>query len=349
MSPVAEKPVLDVRNLWLRDGGGRALVCGIDVSVGPGEAVGLVGESGSGKTLAARAALGLLPAGVSLAADRVRLAGVGVYAAAPVERRRLLGTRVGYVPQNTLAYLQPSLRVRAQIVDGYRTWHRGVSRGEARERACGLLASVGIDDPARVMASYPGDLSGGQRQRVNIAMALMGDPAIVVADEPTAALDSVTAAQVIALLARATAERGAALLVISHDLGLVRSRCDRVCVLYAGRVVEEGPCAAVLEDPGHPYTRGLLASVPQVGADRATRLADVAGSVPGEGRDACACTFAPRCPQAVAACRSCVPPLAGRLSLPHGGDEGAEPPAHRAACLRAWEPAACGAEGGDAL
>ena len=333
--------VLDLGGLWLRDARGRALVCGIDLRVGAGEAVGLVGESGSGKTLTARAALGLLPPGVALAADRVRLAGADVYAAAPGEHRRLLGTRVGYVPQNTLAYLQPSLRVRTQLVDGYLTWHRGVARREALGRAAELLASLGVDDPARVLASYPGDLSGGQRQRVNIAMALMGEPALVVADEPTAALDSVTAAQVADLLARAAAEHGAALLLISHDLGLVRARCDRVCVMYAGRCVEEGPCSGVLGDPGHPYTRGLLAAVPRVGARRDGRLADVAGSVPADGRDAPSCPFAPRCASAVPACRACVPPLVGRtdpvLTGPSGDAARAD---HRAACLRAWETAA---------
>lgn len=334
----AAGPVLDVGGLWLRDARGRALVCGVDLRVGPGEAVGLVGESGSGKTLSARAALGLLPAGVSLEADRVRLAGTDVYAAPPGERRRLLGTRVGYVPQNTLAYLQPSLRVRTQLVDGYRTWHRGVARAEAVGRASELLASVGVDDPERVLASYPGSLSGGQRQRVNIAMALMGEPALVVADEPTAALDSVTAAQVADLLARVAAEHGAALLLISHDLGLVRARCDRVCVMYAGRCVEEGPCAQVLGDPGHPYTRGLLASVPQVGAGRSVRLADIAGSVPVDGLDAASCSFAARCPLACAACRAGVPPLAGRASgAASAPGASAEDGGHRVACLRAWE------------
>ena len=343
----APRPVVELSGLWLRDARGRALVCGVDLEVAPGEALGLVGESGSGKTLTARAALGIVPRGVGVDAQRVRLAGVDVYAASPSEHRRLLGTKVGYVPQNTLAYLQPAMRVRSQIVDGYLTWHRGSTRSAALARAAELLASVGIDDPARVLASYPGELSGGQRQRVNIAMALMGDPSLIVADEPTAALDSVTAAQVIDVLRGLAAERGVALLLISHDLGLVRRCCTDICVMYAGRFVEQGPAAQVLGDAGHPYTRGLLGAEPRGGADRRKRLADIGGSVPAEGRDADACTFAPRCPYAAAACRCAAPALAARGKSAGGGCEegGRATEAHRVACVRAWEFA--GSAGGE--
>lgn len=322
-------PVLDARGLWVRDGAGRALVCGIDLRVDAGELVGLVGESGSGKTLTARACLGVAPRGVRVGAGLVRLAGEDVLALAgdAAGRARLLGTQVGYVPQNTVAYLQPAMRVRSQIADGYRRWHPGATRAQARERAEKTLASLGIDDPARVMARYPGQLSGGQRQRVNVAMALMGSPALVVADEPTAALDSLTRVQVADLLTAAVRERGAALLLVSHDLGMVRRRCDRVLVMYAGRVVEEGPVAQVLGDPGHPYTRALLAAVPRVGADRAARLADVPGTMPETGRDAPSCAFAPRCPHACDACACTLPAMVAA----------AGEPGHRAACLRAWE------------
>lgn len=302
---------LDLRDLVLHDVRDRVLVDGATVRVAPGQAVGLVGESGSGKTLTVRTALGLVPSGVSADASCVRLAGEDVYGLTARERRRLLGTQVGYVPQNSMAYLHPAMRVHRQLTDGYRTWHRGEGAACVRERATGLLAAVGIDDPARVLKSYPAELSGGQRQRVNIAMALMGDPAIVVADEATAALDSDTASQVADVLSRTVAERGAALLMVSHDLDLVRERCDRVYVMYAGRVVEEGPCAAVLHDPGHPYTRGLLDAVPRVGSPRDGRLSGIPGTMPEKGRGARACLFAPRCPLACEECRTVRPVLAG--------------------------------------
>lgn len=319
--------VLNVRGLWVRDGSGRALVCGVDVRVRAGELVGLVGESGSGKTLTARSCIGLGPAGLEIRADEALLVDTEVLAASANQLRQLHGTQVGYIPQNTVAYLQPSLRVRTQMTDGYLTWHGRAARAQAASRAAELLASVGIEDPQRVLASYPGELSGGQRQRVTIATALMGSPSILVADEPTAALDSVTQAQVVELLARVTRESGAALLMVSHDLGLVRRRCDRVQVMYAGRCVERGLTAQVLGEPGHPYTRALLAAVPHVGMARDKRLADVPGTMPDSGRDANACTFAPRCAWATERCRCEVPPW--RRSC-----KGAD---HEVACWHAWD------------
>ena len=318
--------VLDVRGLWVRDGAGRALVCGVDVRVRAGELVGLVGESGSGKTLTARSCIGLGPTGLAIRADEALLVGAEVLSASAHQLRQLHGTQVGYIPQNTVAYLQPSLRVRTHMIDGYLTWHGRATRAQATARATELLASVGIEDPRRVLASYPGELSGGQRQRVTIATALMGSPAILVADEPTAALDSVTQAQVVELLARVTRESGAALLMVSHDLGLVRRRCDRVQVMYAGRCVERGLTAQVLGAPGHPYTRALLAAVPHVGMARDKRLADVPGTMPDSGRDANVCTFAPRCPWATERCRREVPPW-------RCPGEGAD---HEVACWHAW-------------
>lgn len=316
--------VLAAEGLCVADARGRALVCDVDLAVEPGQTVALVGESGSGKTLTARAALGLVPATCAVTAGRVVLDGVDVLAAAPREHRRLLGTRVGYVPQNTVAYLQPSLRVGTQMTDGLLTWNRAMGRDAARHRACELLVGVGLREPDRVMASYPGELSGGMRQRVNIAMALMGDPCLLVADEPTAALDSVTRRQVMDLLDGVARERGLALLMVSHDLGLVRRHCSHVYVMYAGRVVERGPVAAVAEKPGHPYTAALLAAAPQVGADPARRLADIPGAMPADGRDAARCTFAPRCPRACAACTA---------GLPAFAQVDAGEPDHEAACV----------------
>lgn len=334
--------VLQVRDLWVRDAWGRALVCGVTVGVGPGERVGLVGESGSGKTLTARSCMGLAPADLAVWAAEAVMADTPVFSASPEALRRMHGTRLGYIPQNTMAYLQPSLRVRTQMIDGYRTWHPGVSRQEAQNRAAELLTSVGIEDPRRVLASYPSELSGGQRQRVNIATALMGSPALLVADEPTAALDSVTQAQVVDLLSRITQEREAALLMVSHDLGLVRRRCDRVLVMYAGRCVECGATARVLGEPGHPYTRALLASVPYVGMPRDERLADMPGVMPDDGRDANACTFAPRCRWATERCHCERPPM---MAAPDGAQ-------HEVACWHAWgrpDPTGVAAQGSEKL
>lgn len=324
----ARGPALVLEDLWVRDQTGRALVCGVDLTVGCGETVGLVGESGSGKTLTARAAIGLAPKGLTIDAARACVADEPVYGSSWEAQRRVLGTKVGFIPQNTVAFLQPSLRVGVQMTDGYRTWHPRVSRREADERAVELLRSVGLKDAARVMGGYPGELSGGMRQRVNIAMALMGDPLVLVADEPTAALDSVTQAQVVELLGSIARERAVALLMISHDLALVRQRCDRVYVMYAGRCVECGPAAEVAARPGHPYTWDLMAAEPRVGMDRSRRLRDIPGTMPEDGRDADACTFMPRCPLATSACSDGVPPWEA---------DGASRGGHRCACRHPWK------------
>ena len=342
---------LEAQGLWLRDRDGGALVCGVDLAVAPGEFVGLVGESGSGKTLSVRACLGILPDGVSVEASRLRLAGEDLLGASPETHRRLLGTQVGFVPQNTMAFLQPAMRVRSQLVDGYLTWHPGASRREALGRAEALLAKTGIEDPRRVMESYPQGLSGGQRQRVNVAMALMGDPGVVVADEPTAALDRIVQEQVMGLLTGLARERGAALLAISHDLSLVRARCERVYVMYAGRCVERGLVSDVLRNPGHPYTRALLGAQPRVGMGREARLVESPGAMPVCGRDARACAFAPRCPLATSACSAGVPAMVAEGTARRASGRSSATPgsrgavAHEAACLRAWESARVDARG----
>lgn len=263
--------VVRAEGVRILDRDGRVLVDGVDVCVPVGARVGVVGESGAGKTLFARACLGLLPEGVHMTAGKVSLLGQDPMACGAAQLRGLLGCHVGYVPQNSVSYLHPGLKVLAQITDGYRTWHK-VSRAEAKERAVELLGAVGIADAARVLESYPGQLSGGMRQRVNIAMALMSSPELVVADEPTAALDAVTRTQVASLLQRVCAERGAALLMVSHDLPLVRRTCNSAIVMRKGRVVERGQAAEVLAHPSHPYTQALLSAVPHVGMPRDVRL-----------------------------------------------------------------------------
>ena len=268
--------VVRAEGVRLLDRDGRVLVDGVDVCVPAGGSVGVVGESGAGKTLSARACLGLLPEGVHMAAGKVSLLGQDPLACGSARLRGLLGCHVGYVPQNSVSYLHPGLKVLAQITDGYRTWHK-VSRAEAKERAVELLGAVGIADAAQVLESYPGQLSGGMRQRVNIAMALMSSPELVVADEPTAALDAVTRTQVASLLQCVCAERGAALLMVSHDLPLVRRTCNSAIVMRKGRVVERGQAAEVLAHPSHPYTQALLSAVPHVGMPRDVRLPEYDG------------------------------------------------------------------------
>ena len=280
--------VVRAEGVRILDRDDRVLVDGVDVCVPAGARVGVVGESGAGKTLFARACLGLLPEGVHMAAGKVSLRGQDPLACGPAQLRGRLGRHVGYVPQNSVSYLHPGLKVLAQITDGYRTWHK-VSRAEAKERAVELLGAVGIADAARVLESYPGQLSGGMRQRVNIAMALMSSPELVVADEPTAALDAVTRIQVASLLQRVCTARGAALLMVSHDLPLVRRTCNSAIVMRKGRVVERGQAAEVLAHPSHPYTQALLSAVPHVGMPRDVRLPeyDEAGTASGrreEGR-----------------------------------------------------------------
>ena len=280
--------VVRAEGVRILDRDGRVLVDGVDLCVPAGARVGVVGESGAGKTLFARACLGLLPEGVHMAAGKVSLLGQDPMACGAAQLRGLLGRHVGYVPQNSVSYLHPGLKVLAQITDGYRTWHK-VSRVEAKERAVELLCAVGIADAARVLESYPGQLSGGMRQRVNIAMALMSSPELVVADEPTAALDAVTRTQVASLLQRVCAERGAALLMVSHDLPLVRRTCNSAIVMRKGRVVERGQAARVLAHPSHPYTQALLSAVPHVGMPRDVRLpeydeAEAVSEPRGEGR-----------------------------------------------------------------
>jgi oligopeptide/dipeptide ABC transporter ATP-binding protein len=206
-------------------------------------------------------------------------------------------------------------------------YHRGLGRADARAKAQDLLRSVGIPDPARTMTRYPAVLSGGMRQRVALAIAISCDPQLLIADEPTTALDVTVQAQVLTLLERMTAEHGSAVLLISHDLGVVGTFCDRLLVMYAGRIVESGPAAEVIGNPAHPYTRALLASLPSLTGELPERLASIPGSPPHGGSAAGGCAFAPRCPLARAVCREADPSL---LPVPAEGTGAAD--SHSAAC-----------------
>jgi oligopeptide/dipeptide ABC transporter ATP-binding protein len=295
-------PVLSVDGLVLRaDGAPTALVDDVTLAVARGECVGVVGESGSGKTLTLRSLVGLLPAGVTQAAGTMRLAAPQgeLRPTAPEQAR---GRGVGMVFQDPSRALNPLWRVGRTIAEPLRR-HLGRSRRDARARVLELLDDVGINDPDRVARSYPHQLSGGQRQRVMIAAAIACEPDVLLCDEPTTALDVTTQARILTLLQTLCRERGVAVVFVSHDLGVIAQVADRVMVMYAGQIVEQGPTAAVLDDPRHPYTSALRASVPTFDAPRG-RLRTIPGAASRAGSARQGCAFAPRCPLAQDDCRA---------------------------------------------
>ena len=270
-------------------------VDGVSLRVAPGEVLGLVGESGSGKSVLGRTIMGLVAADARTSVTgSVVLAGHDVHALDPRARRRLWGTEVAMVFQDPTTSLNPVRRIGEHLAEPLRR-HHGGSRSEARERAVDLLRQVGIPEPLRRLEQYPHELSGGMRQRVVIALALVGDPRLLIADEPTTALDVTVQRQVLDVLERLVEERTMAMILISHDLGVVAGRTDRVQVMYAGRTVETGPTGAVFAAPAHPYTDALLASTPRLGARPHTELRTIDGSPPDLTRPPLGCRFAPRC------------------------------------------------------
>ncbi len=276
---------------------------GVSLRVPPGRTLALVGESGCGKSMTALAIMRLLPEPPArIVAGQVMLDGVDL--AALPERRMLAvrGKAVSMIFQDPMSSLNPVATVGEQIVEVLRR-HEGLGGRAARQRAVELLELVGIPDAAARLDEYPHRLSGGMCQRVMIAIAIACRPALLVADEPTTALDVTVQAQILELLQRLQAETGMALLLITHDLGVVAEMADEVAVMYAGRIVEQGPVDAVFDAPLHPYTRGLIGATPSGGtAGRHARLADIPGSVPGLAELPAGCAFAPRCPLAFGAC-----------------------------------------------
>jgi len=278
-------------------------VGGVDLTLAPGECVGLIGESGSGKSVTALSVMGLVasPPGV-ITGGTVRLEGEDLIGAPYGRLRALRGNRVAYIFQDPLSTLHPLYTVGDQLAEAIRV-HHPVSRAEAHARAVKLLADVRIPNAESRAGAFPHELSGGMRQRVGIAMALANDPDIIIADEPTTALDVTVQAQVLKLLDDLRRSRGLAILFITHDFGVVAQLCDRVAVMYAGRIVEEGPTEAVLEAPAHPYTARLIACVPELGGGR-RRLEAIPGLPPAVDDLPEGCAFAPRCARAQAACRA---------------------------------------------
>ena len=284
--------------------------------------LGLVGESGSGKSVTTLAALGLLPAAGRILAGSVEFDSADLLQLSSKELNRVRGRRIGMIFQDSMTSLNPLLSVGRQITESLET-HLGFSRGGARRRALTQLEEVGIPDPERRLRQFPHQLSGGLRQRVAIAVALAPNPGLLIADEPTTALDVTVQAQLLELLHREREQRGMSLLLITHDLGVIAGIADEVCVMYAGRIVERGPTDDVFARPRHPYTLGLLRSVPRLDGRLEARMSSIAGSPPVEWDDRNGCAFAPRCLIVMDVCRERDPQL--------DGDAGGHP----AACFAA--------------
>ncbi|KKB11331.1 peptide ABC transporter ATP-binding protein [Devosia geojensis] len=328
MQPEPILAVSGLRTVFHIAGGDVVAVRDLDLTVAAGETVALVGESGSGKSVTGLSVMGLLPRGIGrIAAGTLRLRRksgemVELQAIGGEALRRVRGNDIGMVFQEPLTSLNPVYTVGEQIAEPIRI-HLGRSRREAWAQAVRLLEDVGIPDPARRAGQYPHELSGGMRQRATIAMALACDPALLIADEPTTALDVTIQAQILDLLARLQQERGMGMLFVTHNLGVVAEIADRVAVMYAGSIVETGSVTRVFAHPRHPYTKGLMRSVPRLGEATAlkeagTPLPTISGSVPSLVNLPPGCPFAPRCPYRIDACVSAYPPLAdtgeGQLS-----------------------------------
>jgi peptide/nickel transport system ATP-binding protein len=296
-------PLLAIDELHVaarRDGTSRELLCGVSMDIAAGEITGLVGESGSGKSMLGSAIGGLLPRGCMPTAGRTLWRGRDLVGADEVELAALRGAEIAYIFQEPMTALNPTLRIGRQLTDVIR---RHGSGADARATALKLLADVRIEDPQQVFDAWPHQLSGGMRQRVLIAMAFSCKPALIVADEPTTAFDVTVQAQVLALLLALAREHGTAVLLISHDIGVIRRACETVHVMYAGRIVERGPTAAVLGAAQHPYTRALLDCLPGRAQPKArlNALPPARGRLPG-------CAFRARCPAAFDRCAQ-EPPL----------------------------------------
>jgi peptide/nickel transport system ATP-binding protein len=306
-------PLLSVRDLVVefpnRHGTLRALDR-ISFDIAPGEVLGMVGESGAGKSITGSAIIGLIEPPGHIAGGEILLKGKRIDNLPMQELRRIRGKRIGMVFQDPLTSLNPLYTVARQITETIRT-HHDVGPSEARKRAIALLDRVGIPAAARRIDDYPHHFSGGMRQRVVIALALCAEPELVIADEPTTALDVSVQAQIIDLLKDICAERGAAVMLITHDMGVIAETADRIAVLYAGRMAEIGPVADVIQRAEHPYTRGLMGSIPTL-TQVTDRLTQIPGAMPRLNAIPSGCAFNPRCPHVMERCRSDRPELIAR-------------------------------------
>ena len=322
----ATAPVLQVEDLrthfFTQDGITRA-VDGVSFQVRPGETLGIVGESGCGKSVTALSILRLLPARLGrTVGGSVRFDGRELLSLEEGEMREIRGNRIAMIFQEPMTSLNPVLTIGDQIAEAV-VIHQRKSRAEAMARAVEMLRLVRIPDPERRVQDYPHQFSGGMRQRAMIAMALSCNPRLLIADEPTTALDVTIQAQILKLMVELKSEIGAAIMLITHDLGVVAETCQRVIVMYAGRVVEEADIYELFDRPLHPYTRGLMASIPRLKKEGARRLSEIPGIVPNLREPIAGCAFAPRCTLATDRCRTQAPTLQAK-----GAD-------HRVACFEA--------------
>ena len=303
-------PLLEVRDLTVEFPTRRGVLRALDrisFSIEAGEILGVVGESGAGKSLTGAAIVGLLERPGRIAGGEVRLDGKRIDNLAAEPLRRVRGRRIGMIFQDPLTTLNPLYTIGRQLSETMQT-HLRLSDAEARRKALGWLDRVGIPAAAQRIDAYPHEFSGGQRQRVVIALALCADPALIVADEPTTALDVSIQAQIITLLKALTRDHGTAVMLITHDMGVIAETADRVAVMYAGRIAEIGPVAAVVRHPAHPYTDGLMASIPSL-EHRVNRLRQIDGAMPRLDAIPTGCRFHPRCPRVFDRCRAQQPEL----------------------------------------
>ena len=305
-------PLLSVRGLetgFASEEGLVRAVRGVSFELGAGETLGLVGESGCGKSVTALSIMRLLPAAARIVAGEIELAGEGdLTKASKRALRKIRSKRIAMVFQDSMTSLNPLLTVGRQITESLQA-HLDLSGRTAQDRAVSLLQEVGVPEPEQRLKQYPHQLSGGLRQRVAVAVALAPDPEVLIADEPTTALDVTIQAQLLELLKREQAERQMALMLITHDLGVVAGMADRLCVMYAGRIVEEGPTERVFAEPRHPYTLGLLRSVPRIDGEIGRRLPSIPGNPPPIWEIPAGCPFRSRCSYALARCEAEDPPL----------------------------------------
>ena len=304
------RPLLEVRNLRVEFPTRRGTLVALDdvsFDIAPGEVLGVVGESGAGKSMTGAAIIGLLEPPGRIARGEVLLDGRRIDNLRYEQMRRIRGKEIGAIFQDPLTTLNPLYTVGRQLVETMTT-HLPIGPGEARKRAIGWLEMVGIPAAAQRIDSYPHEFSGGMRQRVVIALALCAEPRLIVADEPTTALDVSIQAQVIALLKRLARENGTAMMLVTHDMGVIAETADRVAVMYAGRIAEIGPVREVVKHANHPYSAGLMASIPPLDR-RVERLAQIDGAMPRLSAIPTGCAYNPRCPQVFGKCRETRPDL----------------------------------------
>ncbi|MGA2410255.1 MAG: ABC transporter ATP-binding protein [Candidatus Binataceae bacterium] len=318
------QPLLEVRDLhttFFTPQGEVRAADGISFAVAPGRLTGIVGESGSGKTVSVLSVMRLLPESARITAGTIMFDGIDLLKLSEPEMRSIRGARIAMIFQEPMTSLNPVFTIGNQIGEAIRL-HQKTSRHETRDRTIEALRLVGIADPERRIRDYPHQLSGGMRQRVMIAMALACEPRLLIADEPTTALDVTIQAQILDLIRDLQARLGLAVILVTHDLGVVAQYADDVTILYAARVMEQAAAADLFANPLNPYTKGLLASIPGLGGTRHKRLQAIPGSIPSAMNPPSGCRFHPRCTLAIADCARIDPPLEAKL------------PSHYAACIR---------------